>query len=46
MYRLFSAGVLGWIVYGVKIASLPVILANVVTLILACAVLWLKIKHR
>ena len=46
MYSLFSAGVVGWIVYGIKIASLPVILANVVTLVLACAVLWLKIKHR
>ena len=46
MYSLFSAGVVGWIVYGIKILSLPVILANVVTLILACAVLWLKIKHR
>ena len=46
MYSLFSAGVAGWIVYGIKIASLPVILANVVTLVLACAVLWLKIKHR
>ena len=46
MYSLFSAGVVGWIVYGVKIASLPVIFANVVTLVLACAVLWLKIKHR
>ncbi len=46
MYSLFSAGVAGWIVYGFNIASLPVILANVVTLVLACAVLWLKIKHR
>ena len=46
MYSLFTAGVLGWIVYGLKIGSLPVILANIVTLILACMVLWLKLKHR
>ena len=46
MYSLFTAGVLGWIVYGLKIGSLPVILANIVTLILACIVLWLKLKHR
>ena len=46
MYSLFTAGVLGWIVYGLKIGSLPVILANIVTLLLACMVLGLKLKHR
>ena len=46
MYSLFTLGVLGWIVYGLKIGSLPVILANIVTLLLACIVLWLKLKHR
>ena len=46
MYSLFTVGVLGWIVYGLKIGSLPVILANIVTLLLACMVLWLKLKHR
>ena len=46
MYSLFTVGVLGWIVYGLKIGSLPVILANIVTLLLACIVLWLKLKHR
>ena len=46
MYSLFTAGVTGWIIYGLKIGSWPVILANIVTLILACAVLILKLKHR
>ena len=46
MYSLFSAGVLGWIVYGVKIASWPIVVANIITLILACAVLCLKLKYR
>ena len=46
MYSLFTVGVLGWIVYGLKIGSLPVILANIVTLLLACMVLWLKLNHR
>lgn len=46
MYSIFSAGVAGWIVYGVKIASWPVVAANVVTFVLACTVLWLKLKHR
>ena len=46
MYSLFTAGVLGWLIYGLKIGSWPVILANIVTLILACVVLALKLKHR
>ena len=46
MYSLFTVGVLGWIIYGFKIGSLPVFLANIVTLLLACMVLGLKLKHR
>jgi MtN3 and saliva related transmembrane protein len=46
MYSIFSAGVLGWIVYGISIASWPIVLANSFTLLLSCAVLWLKLKYR
>ncbi|MEQ1767175.1 MAG: SemiSWEET transporter [Methylotenera sp.] len=46
MYSLFSLGVLGWLVYGLLISSWPIILANSITLVLACAVLALKLKHR
>jgi len=46
MYSMFSTGVAGWIIYGVSIASWPVVAANVVTLVLSCTVLWLKLKHR
>ena len=46
MYSLFTAGVLGWIIYGFNIGSWPVLLANIVTLLLACTVLGLKLKHR
>lgn len=45
MYSLFSLGVLGWLIYGVMILSWPIILANGTTLLLACMVLYLKIKH-
>jgi MtN3 and saliva related transmembrane protein len=45
MYSLFSLGVLGWLIYGVMINSYPIMLANSITLILACVVLVLKIKH-
>jgi MtN3 and saliva related transmembrane protein len=46
MYSLFSLGVLGWLIYGLMIDSWPIIVANCITLILACTVLYLKIKHR
>ena len=45
MYSVFSLGVLAWLIYGVMIVSWPIIAANSVTLILACAVLGLKILH-
>ncbi len=44
MYSLFTLGIVIWLVYGVLIESWPVILANVVTLILAGAVLLMKLK--
>lgn len=46
MYGLFSLGVLCWLVYGFLIGSWPIVVANSITLILACAVLYLKIKHQ
>lgn len=45
MYSMFSTGVAGWLVYGLLIGSWPIIVANSITLLLACAVLVLKIKH-
>ncbi|OIR00966.1 PQ loop repeat protein [mine drainage metagenome] len=46
MYSLFSLGVAGWLIYGILITSWPIIVANSITLLLACAVLSLKLKHR
>ena len=46
MYSFFSLGVLGWVIYGLKIASWPIVVANIITLLLACVVLCLKLKHR
>ena len=45
MYVLFCAGVGLWLVYGLLIASWPVIIANFVTLLLSGAVLVLKLAH-
>lgn len=44
MYSLFSTGVAFWLFYGLMIMSWPVIIANGITLLLACAVLLLKIQ--
>jgi MtN3 and saliva related transmembrane protein len=45
MLSIFGTGVVLWIGYGVLISALPVILANVVTLLLVSAILMLKIKY-
>lgn len=45
MYSMFTAGVLLWLVYGVFIKDVPVIIANLVTLILAVTILVLKVKY-
>ncbi len=43
MYAMFTLGVALWLGYGIAIDSLPVIIANGITLMLAAVVLWLKI---
>ncbi len=45
MYALFTLGVALWLVYGWMINSLPVVIANAITLVLAATVLALKIIH-
>jgi MtN3 and saliva related transmembrane protein len=45
MYALFTLGVAFWLAYGILLGSVPIILANGVTLALASLVLALKIKH-
>ena len=44
MFALFVAGVALWLWYGVQIGSLPVTLANAVTLVLALVILVAKIR--
>ena len=45
MVLTFTIGVLLWLIYGIWIDSLPVILANAVTLLLQCGIIALKIKY-
>lgn len=45
MVLTFTIGVLLWLIYGIWIDSLPVILANAVTLLLQLGIVTLKIKY-
>ncbi|MDZ4200895.1 MAG: SemiSWEET transporter [Gallionella sp.] len=44
MYTLFTAGVALWLLYGIQLGSLPIVIANGITLILAGTVLLMKIR--
>ena len=46
MYSLFTVGVALWLAYGVMLGSLPIIIANIITLVLAGVVLALKVMHK
>lgn len=46
MFLIFSAGVLLWLVYGILIGATPIIVANAVTLVLALAILAMKIRYK
>lgn len=45
MYAVFTLGVALWLVYGLRIGSLPVTVANAVTLSLALAILVMKLRY-
>ncbi len=44
MYCLFSTGVLLWLVYGIMLAAWPIIVANLITLLLALLIVGMKLK--
>lgn len=46
MYALFTAGTLLWLIYGVMSHSLPVAIANSITLVFASIILIYKIKYK
>jgi MtN3 and saliva related transmembrane protein len=45
MYSCFTAGVALWLVYGLSIGSVPVTVANLVTLTFASMILFMKIRY-
>jgi len=44
-FAVFGVGTLVWLVYGLLIGSLPVILANAVTIVLALTIVVLKLNY-
>ena len=46
MFSIFTLGVALWLAYGIAINDLPVILANIVTLILASTLLFFKLRWK
>jgi MtN3 and saliva related transmembrane protein len=45
MYIMITSGIAMWLIYGIMIDSPSVIIANAVTLVLAGAILFMKIRH-
>ena len=45
MLLLFIIGLICWIIYGLKINSIPIILANIITFIFNFSILILKITY-
>src|SRR6478609_3478521 len=46
MYSVFTVGVALWLLYGWLLGAWPVIIANAVTLALACGILVMKLRFR
>ena len=45
MFLLFCLGLCCWLIYGIGLHSMPMIMANAVTLVLALAILVLKLRY-
>jgi MtN3 and saliva related transmembrane protein len=46
MFSLFCVGVLLWLVYGIIVRDIPVIAANMLTLLLASTLLFFKLRFK
>lgn len=46
MYIVISIGILLWLIYGLCIDSMPIILANAVTLVIVVYILLMKLKYK
>lgn len=46
MYSIFTAGVAVWLAYGIVLGETPMMVANSLSLVLALAVLVMKLRYR
>lgn len=46
MFSLFCSGVLLWLIYGIIVRDIPVIAANLLTLMLASTLLFFKLRFK
>lgn len=46
MYSIFLTGCTCWLVYGLLSMAWPVVIANAITVTLACAILVMKLRYR
>ncbi len=45
MFLLMSAGITGWLAYGILLNKMPIIAANFISLLLTLYIFWVKLKH-
>lgn len=45
MYSVFTAGVALWLAYGMLLGAWPIVIANAITLVLALAILGMKLRY-
>ncbi|PSB32375.1 SemiSWEET transporter [Chlorogloea sp. CCALA 695] len=43
---IFNIGIFLWLIYGIYLNALPIILANLFTLIFNMIIVWLKIRYK
>ena len=46
MYSIFVFGTITWTIYGIVTKDFPIIIANIITSILAMIILFYKLKHK
>jgi MtN3 and saliva related transmembrane protein len=45
MFGIFSIGIVLWLAYGIALGALPIVVANIVTLVLSIMVIALKVRY-
>lgn len=46
MYAIMVSGVVCWLAYGILLGALPIIIANIITLVLAVFILSMKLIYK